>query len=163
MDRPDKLVDALAASRVIRPLWPTGDEARVVNQKIHVREHLGDNPDVARQAVFVRPLAEREAFVDADVLDPERAGLLDHAQARTFVIQKEATSIRPPLSITLPGRYPTEEERCAIWQRALHDQKGIHAATYGTFYHQRHLLKRPMLKELRTTSFDAWQAASVAA
>ncbi len=42
----------------------------------------------------------------------------------------------------------------------------IHSATYNTFYHQRHLLKRPMLpmlKELRTASFDAWQAASVAA
>ncbi len=30
----------------------------------------------------------------------------------------------------------------------------IHAATYNTFYHQRHLLKQPMLKELRTTSFN---------
>ncbi len=39
----------------------------------------------------------------------------------------------------------------------------IHSATYNTFYHQRHLLKRPMFKELRTASFDAWQAASVAA
>jgi hypothetical protein len=39
----------------------------------------------------------------------------------------------------------------------------IHAATYNTFYHQRHLLKRPIYKELRTTSFDVWQSASVAA
>jgi transposase-like protein len=39
----------------------------------------------------------------------------------------------------------------------------IHATTYNTFYHQRHLLKRPMYKQLRTTSFDAWRAASVAA
>jgi transposase-like protein len=39
----------------------------------------------------------------------------------------------------------------------------IHSATYSTFYHQRHLLKRPMYKELRTPSFDACQAASVAA
>ncbi len=38
----------------------------------------------------------------------------------------------------------------------------IHSATYNTFYHQRHLLKRPMFKELRTASFGAWQAASVA-
>ncbi len=36
----------------------------------------------------------------------------------------------------------------------------IHSATYNTFYHQRHLLKRPMFKELRTGSFDAWQSAS---
>ncbi len=36
----------------------------------------------------------------------------------------------------------------------------IHSATYNTFYHQRHLLKRPMLKELRTASFDVWQSAS---
>ncbi|MFB3104628.1 MAG: transposase, partial [Pseudomonadales bacterium] len=39
----------------------------------------------------------------------------------------------------------------------------IHAATYNTFYHQRHLLKRPMLKELRTASFEVWWSASVAA
>ncbi len=39
----------------------------------------------------------------------------------------------------------------------------IHPATYNTFYHQRHLLQLPMLKELRTTSFDVWQSASVAA
>jgi transposase-like protein len=39
----------------------------------------------------------------------------------------------------------------------------IHAATDNTFHHQRHLLKRPMLKELRTASFDVWKSASVAA
>ncbi len=39
----------------------------------------------------------------------------------------------------------------------------IHSATYNTFYHQRHLLKRPMLKELRTASFEVWKSASVAA
>ncbi len=38
----------------------------------------------------------------------------------------------------------------------------IHSATHNTFYHQRHLLKRPMYKELRTTSFEVWQSASVA-
>jgi transposase-like protein len=31
----------------------------------------------------------------------------------------------------------------------------IHAATYNTFYHQRHLNRRPFYKELRTASFDA--------
>ena len=39
----------------------------------------------------------------------------------------------------------------------------IHSATYNTFYHQRHLLKRSMCKELRTTSFEVWESASVAA
>jgi len=39
----------------------------------------------------------------------------------------------------------------------------IHSATYNTFYHQRHLLKRSMYKQLRTTSFDAWESASVEA
>ncbi len=38
----------------------------------------------------------------------------------------------------------------------------IHSATYNTFYHQHHLLKRPMFKELRTASFEVWQNASVA-
>ncbi len=39
----------------------------------------------------------------------------------------------------------------------------IHSATYNTFYHQRHLLKRSMYKQLRTTSFDVWQSAGRAA
>jgi hypothetical protein len=39
----------------------------------------------------------------------------------------------------------------------------MHAAIYNAFYHRRHLLKRPMLRELRTVSFDALKAASVAA
>jgi transposase-like protein len=39
----------------------------------------------------------------------------------------------------------------------------IHAATYNTFYHQRHLNRRPFYKELRTASFDAWKTASAAA
>jgi hypothetical protein len=36
----------------------------------------------------------------------------------------------------------------------------IHAATYNTFYHQRHLLSRANYKDLRTGSFDAWAMAS---
>jgi len=39
----------------------------------------------------------------------------------------------------------------------------IHAATCNTFYHQCHLLKRPMLKELRNAPFDVWKSAGVAA
>jgi len=39
----------------------------------------------------------------------------------------------------------------------------IHAATYNTFYHQRHLNRRSYFKDLRTASFEAWQTASVAA
>jgi hypothetical protein len=48
---------------------------------------------------------------------------------------------------------------CALQQRFLN----IHSATYNTFYHQRYLLKRSMYKELRTTSFEVWQSASMAA
>jgi hypothetical protein len=39
----------------------------------------------------------------------------------------------------------------------------IQSATYNTFYHQRHLLKRSMHKELRATSFEVWQSAGMAA
>ncbi len=39
----------------------------------------------------------------------------------------------------------------------------IHSATYNTFSHQRHLLKRSNYKQLRSISFDAWQRASMAA
>jgi transposase-like protein len=38
----------------------------------------------------------------------------------------------------------------------------IHAATYNTFYHQRHLNRRPFYKELRSASFDAWKTAGAA-
>ena len=38
----------------------------------------------------------------------------------------------------------------------------VHAATYNTFYHQRHLLSRSNYKQLRTGSFDAWAIASAA-
>jgi putative transposase len=39
----------------------------------------------------------------------------------------------------------------------------IHAVAYNTFYHQRHLNRRPYFKDFRTASFEAWQAASAAA
>ncbi len=39
----------------------------------------------------------------------------------------------------------------------------VHSATSNTFYHQRHLLKRSLYKELRATSFDVWHTASEAA
>ena len=39
----------------------------------------------------------------------------------------------------------------------------IHSATYNTFGHQRHLLKRPMHQELRSASIEDWQSVSAAA
>ncbi len=39
----------------------------------------------------------------------------------------------------------------------------IHSATYNTFYHQRHINRRPYFKELRNASFDVWKIASAAA
>jgi hypothetical protein len=39
----------------------------------------------------------------------------------------------------------------------------IHAVVYNTVYHQRNLPKRSIYKQLRITSFNAWQDASVAA
>ena len=39
----------------------------------------------------------------------------------------------------------------------------IHAATFNTFYHQRHLTNRANHKQLRTGSFEAWAMASAAA
>ena len=38
----------------------------------------------------------------------------------------------------------------------------VHAVTYNTFYHQRHLLSRTNYKNLRCGSFDAWAMASTA-
>ena len=39
----------------------------------------------------------------------------------------------------------------------------VHAATYNTFYHQRHLLNRTTFKQLRSDTFDVWSAATAAA
>ncbi len=39
----------------------------------------------------------------------------------------------------------------------------VHAATQNTFYHQRHLLRRPVFKELRADSFTTWTDASASA
>jgi transposase-like protein len=39
----------------------------------------------------------------------------------------------------------------------------IHAATYNTFYHQRHINRRTHFKELRHASFEAWRSASATA
>jgi transposase-like protein len=39
----------------------------------------------------------------------------------------------------------------------------IQSATYNTFYHQRHLVRRPMFKKLRAGSFAAWSTAAAAA
>ena len=39
----------------------------------------------------------------------------------------------------------------------------VHAATYNTFYHQRHLLSRPTFKQLQSQSFNAWSAATAPA
>jgi putative transposase len=38
----------------------------------------------------------------------------------------------------------------------------VHAATYNTFYHQRHLLSRADYKDLRAGSFETWASASAA-
>jgi transposase-like protein len=39
----------------------------------------------------------------------------------------------------------------------------VHAATYNTFYHQRHLNRRSHFKELRAAAIDVWATASAAA
>jgi len=39
----------------------------------------------------------------------------------------------------------------------------VHAATYNTFTHQRHLNRRPFFKDLRTASSDVWATSSAAA
>jgi len=39
----------------------------------------------------------------------------------------------------------------------------VHAATYNTFYHQRHLLHRSDYKQLRSESFATWSQATSAA
>ena len=36
----------------------------------------------------------------------------------------------------------------------------VHAATYNTFYHQRHLLKSPNFKESRAASFKVSSSAT---
>jgi hypothetical protein len=67
--------------------------------------------------------------------------------------------VRPVDAALFDGRWPLCLPRIGSAQRFLN----IHSATYNTFYHQRHLIERPMYKELRTISFDAWRRAGLAA
>jgi transposase-like protein len=39
----------------------------------------------------------------------------------------------------------------------------VHAATFNTFYHQRHLTNRANYKQLRASSFEAWAIACATA
>jgi hypothetical protein len=56
-------------------------------------------------------------------------------------------------------RITTSMKHTSTAQRFLN----IQSATYNTFYHQRHLNRRPFFKDLRTASFEAWKNASAAA
>src|SRR5262249_44308166 len=82
LDRTNEFVDALAAIGIVGSLGLPRNKARVIDKKIHVREELGDDPDIGRKAVLVGALTEGKALVDADILYAKGAGLLDHAQAR---------------------------------------------------------------------------------
>ena len=74
---PLERVDAFAARWIVRALGLAGNEARVIDEKVYVRVALGDDANIARQAVLVGAPAERQAFVDADVAHAEGAGPLD--------------------------------------------------------------------------------------
>src|SRR3546814_692129 len=89
LDRADQLVHPLAAAGIIGPFRLASDEARVVDEEVHVGKHLGDDADVAGKTVLIGFAAERQALVNADVLDPQGTGLLDHAQA-LLVMPEEA-------------------------------------------------------------------------
>src|SRR5262245_40157797 len=69
LDRTDELVDALAAIGIVGPFGLPRNEARVIDKKVHVREELGDDPDIGRKAVLVGAPAKGKALVDADILD----------------------------------------------------------------------------------------------
>jgi len=71
-------------------------------------------------------------------------------------------------------RFPVDIIRHSVWLYAgfilscrdveeMLAKRGLDISYENTFHHQRHLLNRPMLKEIRTESFNAWKAASVAA
>ncbi len=100
--RADERVDAVAgAAPGVGALGHSGDEARVIDEEVHVREALRDHADVAALAVLVGLLAERQALVHADDLHAERARLLDEADA-DVVGQEEALAVRAPLRVGLP-------------------------------------------------------------
>src|SRR3546814_2773619 len=95
--------DVCSSDLIIGPFRLASDEARVVDEEVHVGKHLGDDADVAGKTVLIGFAAERQALVNADVLHPQGTGLLDHAQA-LLVMQEEAAPARPPLGVALPGR-----------------------------------------------------------
>ena len=94
LDRADQRVDAFAARWIVRALGLAGNEARVIDEKVYVRVALGDDANIARQAVLVGAPAERQAFVDADVAHAEGAGPLDQKDAGVFFAQEKAAPVR---------------------------------------------------------------------
>ena len=85
------------------PFAMIGLEARVIDDEIHVREQPRRPADVGAAPVFLRKAGEQQALVDADVVDAERARLLDERDADVRAVQLPAHALRPPLRVALPG------------------------------------------------------------
>ena len=78
------------------------DEARVVDEEVHVGIALRHAPHVGARRVLVGARPEGEALVHGDVADAELARLLDQRDAG-LVVQAEALAVGTPLRIGLPG------------------------------------------------------------
>src|SRR5205814_7288348 len=79
----DERVDAVAALRIVGPFALAGDEARVIDEEIHIGIALGDAADIDASRVRVRLRSERQALVNRDVANSELARLLDRSEEHT--------------------------------------------------------------------------------
>jgi len=81
----DECVHAVAALRVVRTLLRLGDQARVVDQEVHVREAARDAADVPAGGVLAGLATEGQVLVDRDGADAELARLLHHRETGVSV------------------------------------------------------------------------------
>src|SRR5260221_7688062 len=61
-------------------------------------------PDIGAGREFEREPGKGEPLMDRDVLDAERARLLDEGQADPRIVEAPADALRAELRIDLPGR-----------------------------------------------------------
>jgi len=121
--------------------------------------------DAKAAAKLVRKLLKRQGFAPSRIVTDKlrsyqaafrRLGLTaDHDQSKRA--NNRAENSHQP--VRRRERKMQRFKSPGATQRFL----SIHAATYNTFYHQRHLLNRPTFKQMRSESFLSWSVATAIA
>src|SRR5436190_23574403 len=78
-------VDAVAALWIVGTFGCAGDKAGVIDQKVDVREALGDPPNVEARRVLIGLRPKRQTLVNRDIPDAELPRFLDERYADIVV------------------------------------------------------------------------------